>query len=407
MDAKTADTIRADAAAEIARRERPSGFPDLPPVPAARYRDPAFFALEQQYVFRREWLFAALATEIPSCGDRMAVDHLPAPIFLARGADGEIRAFYNSCRHRGSRLVDEGRSCADGRRIVCPYHAWSYELTGELRSVSEPRDFGEVDRSTLGLHPVRCETWAGMTFVNFDAEAAPLRRALGRVADELDDEFGDGAPDTEVHLLRKCAWDVECNWKLGVDANLETYHVNSLHRATASNVIDQKSTTIELFGGGQSRMFLHSRPEAQQDLPVPKFPRAGALGGEGVLTYGIFPNVALVVSPYLLFTTNAWPVGPTRTRYEVYFMGAAPASEETQATWDFVLGFNVSVIEEDVAMLRGIQQSIDGGGMREMRLSYQERRIYQMHEEIDRRIGTERVPAGLAVPRVLPPPPAD
>lgn len=406
MDVKTADTIRASAATEIARRDRPAGFPDLPPVPAARYRDAEFFDLEQQHVFRKEWLFAALASEIPSAGELIAIDHLAAPLFLARGADKEVRGFYNSCRHRGSRLVEAGRSCVE-RRIVCPYHAWSYELTGDLRSVSEPRDFGDLDRTVLGLQPVRCETWAGMTFVNFDPDAAPLRRSLGEVYKELDDEFGDGAEGTEVHLLRKCSWDIECNWKLGVDANLETYHVNSLHRATASNVIDQKSTTIELFGGGQSRMFLHSRPEVQQELPVPKFPHAGALGGEGVLTYGIFPNVALVVSPYLLFTTNSWPVGPTRTRYEAYFMGAAPASEETRATWDFVLDFNVSVIEEDVAMLRGMQESIDCGGIREMPLSYQERRIYQMHEEIDRRIGSDRVPAALAVPHVLPSPSSD
>jgi len=392
--------IRARAAAEAERHGGPRGYSPLPGIPAVRYGDPEFFALERRHVFGRTWLFAALETEIPNPGDLIAIDHLAAPLFVARGFDGKIRGFYNSCRHRGTRLVAEGSSHVK-KRIVCPYHAWSYELTGALASVAEPRDFPDLDRSCLGLRSVRCDVWAGMAFVNLDDEAPPLRSTLGPVFDELDDEIGDGAVGTEVHLLRKYSYEIECNWKLGVDANLETYHVNSLHRATVSNVIDQRTTTIELFGGGHSRMFLRSRPEVNAELPVARFPHVGGLSAEGVLTYGLFPNVALVVSPNLLFTTNSWPLAPTRTRYDIYFMGPEPITSETEATWDFVLGFNIGVIEEDVAVLAGMQKSIDAGGLEQMHLGYQERRIYQLHEEIDRRIGADELPDGLAVEIVL------
>lgn len=402
MDERISEQIRNRSTWETERKDYPQDVPSLPPIPAARYSDPDFFALEQRHVFGKAWLFAAIEDELREPGDVIGIEHLASDLLIVRASDGVVRAFYNTCSHRGARLVPEGKTHLS-RRILCPYHNWSYELTGELRSVPERRDFRDLDTSCLGLRPVRCESWAGLVFVNFDADADPLRESLGAVVHELDSEVGDAAPDTEVHLIRKCSYEVPCNWKAAADANLETYHINALHRTTAADVIDQHTTTIALYPRGHSRMFLRARDANPPTLPLATFPHVGPLSAEGVLTYGLFPNIALVLAPYLMFTTNSWPVAPNRTRYDLYFMGAAPETAETKAIWDLVLGFNISVIEEDVAVLAGIQRGMDSGNLDSIPLGYQERRIYQLHEEIDRRIGSNRIPEALRIKHVLEP----
>lgn len=400
MKPELADAIREASRREAARRSHPEGFPALPPVPVGRYTDPAFYALEREAIFGRGWLFAAHVDELRRPGDVLAVEHLFAPVLLTRAADGEVRAFYNVCSHRGSALLAPGAHHIEGR-IVCPYHAWAYDLTGALGGVPELRDFEKLDRSCLGLRSLRCEQFAGFVFVSFDPGAPALRSALAPIVAEMDDEVGDAATGTEYHLIRKCSYEVEGNWKLGVDANLETYHVNALHRETAAAAIDQRTTTIALLPEGHSRMFLRQREGIEAALPLPKFPHVGALGAEGVLTYALFPNVAWVISPQLMFTTNSWPVGPDRTRYELYFVGAGPETEETRPLWDLLLGFNIGVIEEDIAAIGQMQRSLASGALDGLHLSYQERRIYQTHEEIDRRIGVERIPEQLRVAPVL------
>ena len=402
MNKETADQIRSASDREARRRSHPDGFPSLPLVPARRYTDPDFFELEREHIFGKAWLFAAHVDELREPGDLLAIEHLSVPVLLTRAKDGQVRAFFNTCTHRGTPLVGPGTHHVK-RRIACPYHAWAFDLTGELGSVPESRDFKDLDRACLGLRTIRCEQFAGFVFVTFDPEAPPLRTALAPVVAEMDDEVGDGAPGSEFHLIKKCSYEIAGNWKLAVDANLETYHVNQLHKDTASSAIDLRTTTISLYSSGHSRMFLRQRPEIEANLPLERFPHVGDLGSEGVLTYSLFPNIAWVISPQLMFTTNSWPIAHDRTRYELYFIGAAAATEETQPIWDLLLGFNVNVIEEDIDAIQGMHRSLASGAIDGLPLSYQERRIYQTHEEIDRRIGVDRIPPSLRVTPVLDP----
>ena len=125
---------------ERARSGYPEGFPVLPPVPAGRYCDAAFAALELDHVMGRSWLFAAHVDQLPEPGDYVLLRHLPAPVLLVRGPDGSVRGFLNSCQHRGGPVVpdDAGNT---GRRLVCGYHAWNYDLDGQLVGVPGSQDF--------------------------------------------------------------------------------------------------------------------------------------------------------------------------------------------------------------------------------------------------------------------------
>ena len=388
------------------RRERdrtsyPEGFPVLPPVPAARYTDRGFAVLEADHVFVRSWLFVAHADELPEPGDYVLLRQLPKPVLLVRGHDDTVRAFLNSCQHRGGPVVPDGAGNT-GRRLVCGYHAWTYALDGTLVGLPGASDF-QVDTACLGLPRVRCEQWGSLVFVNLDDGAPSLLDALGVVGRELHDQIGGGSDVGEVHLVARRTIEVEGNWKLTVDANIETYHVNTVHRASAALVLDQAATGIFLLDGGHSRMLVHSKDGKALPIDLPAFPGASELAGCGIYSYHLFPNTSVVFggTPALAFLISSWPLGPGRSLYDVHFLAATPADGPYAALLAALVDANWSVLLEDLANLAAIQRSVTSGGLAAMTLSYQERRIYHQHEELDRRIGADRVPLALRVEPVL------
>ena len=401
MEQALVEQIAARPREERERRAYPAGFPRLPGVPAARYADPEFFALERDRVFGRSWLLVAHDDELPKAGDTLLLDVLPKPVFLVRGADGRVRAFHNTCRHRGGPLVKE-RSGNAGRDLVCGYHGWTYSLDGALASVPQGKDFGELDRACLGLSAVRCESWGTFLFVNLDTDAEPLRDALGVVGNDLGPQIAEGDVGP-IRLLERRSLEVEGNWKLTVDANIETYHVNTLHVQSAAMVLDQGATGIWLLPRGHSRMLISFKGGISLPFELPPFPRASALADAGIYSYHLFPNASIVYggTRSFLFLITSWPLTPGRTRYDVHFLAATPADGPHADHIRAIIEANWGVFQEDLSMLPFLQRSMETGTLESLTLGYQERRIYHQHEEIDRRIGADAVPAALRVPAVL------
>jgi phenylpropionate dioxygenase-like ring-hydroxylating dioxygenase large terminal subunit len=402
MTSSLIETVKGRAHEERDRTTHPADFPELPPVPAARYGDVEFFELERQEVFGRSWLLVAHGDELPAAGDFRLVDHLAKPIVLLRADDGGVNAFVNTCKHRGAALVTEASGHA-GRRLTCPYHSWVYGLDGALLGYPDTHNFPPLDKECLGLTPVRCETWGPLVFVNLDDGAPPLSEYLAQVGDDLS-ELGELAG--RLHLVERTAFDVDVNWKLPVDANIETYHVNTVHRDSAAKVLDQASTGIQLLGNGHSRMLITMRDgQSMGDLlPFPSlFEGVGDLPNAGTFSYHVFPNLSIVFSGlgFMFFITN-WPTGPNSSSYHVHFCSSLPSDDDDQAQLNLQFAaINRSVLLEDLSVLPGMQRSVDTGSLDVVRLGYQERRIYYLHETIDRVIGVERVPAHLRVPAVL------
>ncbi len=399
MDTEFADQIRHRLQMEKARKSYPEGFPALPPVPAARYCDPAFFQLERQYVFGRNWLFVAHVDELPETGDVALLDQFKAPILLVRGEDRQVRAFYNTCRHRGAPLVREPRTKVK-TRLVCQYHSWSYDLEGRLRGVPENENFQNLNKSCLGLGAIRCEVWAGLVFINFDRNAAPLREFLAPIRRNMDEEIGDGAPDSQSRFVRKSVTAMRGNWKLATDANIETYHVNTVHKELSS-ALDQKATTIWLLGNGHSRMFNGQRYPIERNPAVPRFAHVNPVTGEGVYAYLIYPNTVFVISPTLMFTTQAWPLSPGESRYDAYYLLAEPINDQNRIRYERMIAATEKILQEDLGNLAFMQRSYEAETIESIPLSFQERRIYYLHEMIDRSIGDELIPSRLRVPALL------
>lgn len=394
------DSIKRRALDEADRESYPSGFPVLPPVPAARYADADFARLEQEAVFERTWLLVAHVDELPDAGSYRTVEQVPKPVVLVRGQDDEIRAFYNTCKHRGAALVADGAG-STGRRLTCPYHNWVYALDGQLVGYPEADNFGDLDRDCLALTSVRCETWGPLVFINLDPDAGSLGAYLDQVGTDLS-ELGEMAG--RLRLVAHRDRNVPVNWKVPVDANIETYHVNYVHKDTAALGLRQATTGIQLLGNGHSRMFVGLHDGVELTIPLPDlFEGVGDLPASGTFSYHVFPNLSIVfgAAGFLFFITN-WPTGPSTSSYHVHWCASVPADDPDHGPFvETFVDFNEGVLFEDLSVLPGIQVSIDAGALDSVQLGYQERRIYHLHETIDRMIGPDRVPAPLRISQVL------
>jgi nitrite reductase/ring-hydroxylating ferredoxin subunit len=153
MDATLESTIRDRIETEKARTAPPSEAVVVPLIPTERYTDPAFYQLEKERVFARTWLFVGHESEWAESGAYRQMPRSGAPIVVVRGEDDALRAFYNSCRHRGAPVTRD--DCGTARRLTCQYHSWSYGLDGGLRAVPDSRSFAQLDKDALAAPPPR------------------------------------------------------------------------------------------------------------------------------------------------------------------------------------------------------------------------------------------------------------
>jgi len=223
-----------------------------------RFHSRSYAEAEWNRVFARSWLLACTVSDVRETGDFARFDIGPESFIVVRAEDGSLKAHYNVCPHRGSRLVlaDTGSIS----QFTCPFHSWQFALDGQNIAVTDHQTFRpEVLCHDHNLTPLRCEEAAGLVFVSMDAGIAPLKEWLAPILPQL--ELYDIASMNVVQHRRS---DWGANWKGGVDAFAETYHLHAVHPQTQCLMDDR--TQIDLYPGGFSRQFV---PFAQ---PSPRFP---------------------------------------------------------------------------------------------------------------------------------------
>jgi phenylpropionate dioxygenase-like ring-hydroxylating dioxygenase large terminal subunit len=268
-------------------------------VPAAHYVDDARFELERTRIWRRLPLVLALSVELPAAGNYKALTAAGVPVLLARGGDGVVRAFVNTCSHRGAQLVLDGAGRA--RRFVCPYHAWTYDERGALVGILAPEDFGEIDRSCHGLTALPCAERAGFVFVTLDPASRLDLDAFLCGYDALLDEFG----FARWHVVGRREVPGP-NWKIAYDGYLDLYHLPILHKNTFGADFPNRAL-YHAFGPHQRvdapnprLLELEERPDAEWGLREllagvwTIFPHVSIAtfdaGGRGVLVSQLFPG---------------------------------------------------------------------------------------------------------------------
>ncbi|WP_156678975.1 aromatic ring-hydroxylating oxygenase subunit alpha [Sphingomonas profundi] len=383
---------------EAAREAPPADFPPLPEIPGGRYTRQDFHDLEVEHVWRKSWIYACREEEVREPGSYRAFNKLGPPIIVVRGKDDVVRAFYNTCRHRGAPVVrDEAGKVG---RLRCQYHSWSYALDGTLVSVPDERDFACLNKADRGLLPVRCETWGGMVFINEDQSAMPLADYLGGLPHELACVGMDG-----LRVVETVSYEIDCNWKAAVDAFLEVYHINTIHPTNAGVMLHSKAAAMGLMPHGHSRMA--TRKNMNQGINFVEFEGAPDIATmpdfyrNNNVAYNIFPNLVTPVEPTGFPILLFWPRGLRKTEMVAVYVAPDWGDGERPAFWDRFLPIFDAVLQEDMMNLAPIQQSLDSGAFTGMMINYQERRIYWFHEELDRRIGADRMPPELRVAPVL------
>jgi phenylpropionate dioxygenase-like ring-hydroxylating dioxygenase large terminal subunit len=277
----------------------------LPPV---AYTSEAFYAREVERIFMKEWNFIGRADYIPEPGRYFTLELVGVPLIVVRGEDGVIRAFANSCRHRGTRIVAGEGEC---KAFRCPYHSWVYGLDGALRSAPEMQQTVSFDPAQYGLVPVKLETWGGFLFVNFDPASPALATYLG----DLPDKLASYAMDDLVCVRRK-PYDLACNWKIFVENAMEELHVATVHRKTI-----QKYAPTDIYVQEEPHgeyVVGYGKHEGSMALLAGDagFPRIATLRGrpaEGTYFPMIFPSTMLGCTIDTVWFLELRPQGPNRT----------------------------------------------------------------------------------------------
>ena len=388
---------------EAERTAPPEGFPVLPDLPGGRYTDPRFYELEKAHIWRKSWLLAAHLDEVPEPGAFLLWENAGQPVVIVHAESGEINAFYNTCSHRGAPVVTD----PSGRkpRLTCKYHGWSYSLDGDLVAIRDPEDFRGLDFSCRSLIPVRCERFGNLIFVNFDENAPSLLDWLGPIADEWKEFQFDNCRLTGRHIF-----DLNCNWKIAMEANTEVYHVRSIHPQTVAQMLDDRRNVNTFYANGHGRMIAPRRRgmEGQSSIPIPdlkEIDTVGEIGRTCTQSYGIFPNWVSPLNHQTLPPLLFWPTGINTCRLETWTMvhdwgdGPKPALGDM---WTSPDGSELGpVLQEDTQFGDWIQKSVESYAFKGVPLSYQEARIYHWNQWADRIIGIENSPEELRVAQVM------
>jgi len=397
MDSTTVRRFLEGMKYEAARTAPPEGFPRLPDIPAGRYVDPDFLRLEREYLWKKSWLYVCHTEQIAQPGSFVVIRRTGAPIIIVRGKDDVIRAFYNTCRHRGGPLVKSDSGCSEG--FVCGYHGWTYGLDGRLLNLRDKRDFVGLDLAERALIAVRCERFFNWVFINEDPQAAPLAEHF----QPFTEHFEQFQP-LEWRFVAQQGFDVECNVKVLMDAFLEVYHLKSIHTNTVDRFLDHRGTTIALYRNGHSLMVTPNRRPDWVDpgtRGMRRIESATEVSARNNPSFNFFPNLVTPVdptgAPFLLF----WPVSNTSMRIECHWFAPDWGAGAAPDLWGVRIANFERILHEDLQFAAAIQQSMLSPGFRGMPLNYQERRIYHWHEELDRRIGPERIAPELRVQPLL------
>ncbi len=397
MDSQTVRRFLDGMKYEAERTAPPPGFPAFPDIPAGRYVDSQFLALERDHLWRRSWLYACHMDELPEAGSFLLWKKTGAPVLIVRGKDDVVRAFYNTCQHRGGPLVKESSGRVDG--LVCGYHGWTYSLDGKLINLRDKRDFVALDPSCRGLKQLRCERFYNWVFINEDPDAQPLAEHVA----PFGEYFKQFQPET-FRLIEQESFEVQCNVKVLLDAFLEVYHLKSIHTGTVDRFLDHRGTTIALYRNGHSLMVTPNRRPDWVDpgtRGMRRIETATEISARNNPSFNFFPNLVTPVDPtgcpFLLF----WPISDTTMRIECVWFAPGELGEPRHELWTTRIANFDRILDEDLQFAAQIQESVMSPGFRGIPLNYQERRIYHWHEELDRRIGRDRVPENLRVEPLL------
>ncbi len=344
------------------------------------YRDPRVLAVEERRLFRPSWKYVGPLESVQRPGDQLVGRLLRVPVVVVRDGDGELRGFLNVCRHRGSVVVP-----ADGNapRLRCPYHAWTYDLDGTLRSAPQCGPEIAAELGDLGLLPVRVATFGPFVFASAALAGPPLDEIVGDLAEVV---AGVGLDLGGLRRRQRFDYTLPANWKIHLENYLECYHCPVAHPGF--------SAVMEV---GPGRYELTAGPHRlSHRAPVRR--RAGL--ADGSVTAGsyhlLLPNVKININPGRQ-NLSIGPVYPDGTGQTAGFLDYYFGADADEAWIEQMMVFDTEVGDQDAVLVAAAQAGVAGSWIDRGRILPQERLLADFQRYVYAVCAAE-VPAGLAAP---------
>lgn len=326
-------------------------------LPAWLYTDPDFFAREQEKIFRPAWHIVGHINDAPKPGDYLTLDILGERVVTLRGEDGELRSFHNVCRHRAAKIAPDARG-ACGKRLVCPYHAWSYKLDGGFAGAPKWQGFGKQDAKQLGLHPVDQEIFHGFIFIRFAQGLPSVAEMMAPYADELAEyDLEKLVPYGRVTLRPR-----PVNWKNVADNYSDGMHIPVAHpglsRLFAGAYQTEAKPWIDKMWGEITPTSSNNWSESQYQRLLDGFDHIPEKRRRLWAYYKLWPNIAFDLYPDQVDFMQFIPVSATETMIREIAYAHPNASREMQAARYLNWRINRQVNAEDTVLIEGVQQGM-------------------------------------------------
>ena len=325
-------------------------------LPRDAYVSPRVFAFEQERFFAGSWTCVGREGDLEGTGAQRAAKVGGAGVLLVRGTDGRVRAFANTCRHRGHELLGVGEQTTR-RTVLCPYHAWTYDLDGSLRVAPGFREHGDFQPAEHGLVELPLESWHGFLFVNGSGDAPPFAEHVGA----LDDLVAPYQPGRLVPLASH-AYELAANWKVVLENYHECYHCPLIHPELCQVSPPASGDNFELDGawvGGTMDLKDHAATMSldghSDGVPIP------GLDGERLRTVaylGLFPNLLLSLHPDYVMTHLVEPLAADRSRIVCTWYFPPEAAERPGFDPSYAVEFWDRTNRQDWAACESVQRGM-------------------------------------------------
>ena len=315
-------------------------------MPARFYVSPEIYNMEKEAIFYKTWHYAGHVSQVAEKRSYFTTKIHEQNVFVTRGQDDEIRAFYNVCAHRGHELLEgAGRKSV----ITCPYHAWAFDFEGNLVNARNSENVAGFNECDFSLKPVRMEIFCGMIMINLDADAKPFAEQF----DGLEDEIRQYMPSVDtLEFAQRDTFDVVSNWKVLVDNFLECYHCAPAHK-----------DFVDLVDMNSYRTITHKR-YSSQCAAAPRTTTSNAFSFEkgdvdfGYAGFFVWPNFTIWIYPgeANLSVLQMNPTAPTQTlEYQDWFTKGGKLSPQLKEAADY----QKDVLQpEDIGLCESVQRGL-------------------------------------------------
>lgn len=288
-------------------------------LPGEVYSSHKWFSREMEKVFMPAWMIVGREDEVAESGSYLAVDtEWGGPVVVCRGTDNKLYAFANVCRHRGAKVVPDGKGKASKIGLICPYHAWTYGFDGKLKFAPGIEETKEFDEDSVSLDPVQLDTFCGFIFVCHTGGAKPVAESLGDLPEKLPAWFGTEGKLKDMVCVQRKEYDVACNWKFLMENTCETYHTAVVHKGSLGPM---KAWPMEPHRGQWDAVRVPTKRTVVplptdfvgEEFPLPAFTDQTAF-------VNVFPSLQFNVTHDCMWFMHLIPTGPMTTHIKMGFV---------------------------------------------------------------------------------------